>query len=220
MPDNIYNFSLDLLTPCLFGFILYHVFSIYQADLLSLLVSFFLPAIIYCFLFAGAPHQGMGKSTFWGGLFCYVLSFLLVLNYSFDSSAPVVEKYFLANKYVVSVGSDDEGYAGEAYYFDLIHPDSISTPAYWVDIDQKTCKYYHHSWKYKMIKLENETFMILDKKTSSNLKHQCYFLLQKTNGPIHKRITTELQYAQFEKGDTFNIEKHRGLWGIEWLTYR
>jgi hypothetical protein len=73
---------------------------------------------------------------------------------------------------------------------------------------------------YKMIKLGNATFMILDKKTASGFKHQCSFLLQQTNGPIHKRVITEQQYAQFEKGDIFNIENHSGLLGVEWSTYR
>ena len=220
IPDNIYNFFLDLPTPCLYGFMLFHIFSIYQADFLSLAVSVFLPGILYHFLFAREPKQRMGKTIFWGGLFCYVLSFLLTLNYSFDFSNPAVEKYFLANKYSVTVGSDYEGAQGEYYYFDLIHVDSISTPAYWVEVTQKTCNRYHNSWKYKMIELENETFMILDRKIHSTFKHQCSFLLQKTNGPIHKKLITEQQYAQFEEGDTFNIEKHRGLGGIEWLTYR
>lgn len=220
IPDNIYNFFLDLLTPCLYGFLLFHILSIYQADFLSLAVSFFLSAIIYYFLFAREPNQGMNKITFFGGMFCYVLSFLLALNYSFDFSNPAVEKYFLANKYSVTVGSDYDGAQGDYYYFDLIHVDSIATPVHWVEVNQKTCNHYHNSWKYRMIELENETFMILDRKIHSTFKHQCSFLLQKTNGSIQKRLITEQQYSRFEEGDTFNIEKHKGLWGIEWLTYR
>lgn len=219
MPDNIYNFLLDLVTPCLYGFILYHVFSIYQSDFLSISVSFFLPGIIYCYLFGREPGQGMGNRIFWGGLFCYVSSFILVLNYSFDISNPVVEKYVLAKKYIAAVGSEQDGYS-DNYYFDLVHADSISTPAYWEAVDRKTCSYYHHNWMYKTIKLENATFMILGKKTTSDFKHQCNFLLQKINGPITTKITTALQYGQFEKGDTFNVEKHRGLLGIAWSTYR
>jgi hypothetical protein len=196
---------------------LFHIFTIYEADFVLLSVGVFLTGIMYCILFGREPNQGMGKRTFWGGVFCYVLSFLLVLNYSFDFSTPVVEKYFLAKKYTAVV--DYEGNKGEDYYFDLIHVDSISTSADWVDVNRKSCSYYHNSWKYKTIKLGNETFMVLDKRTQSDIKHQCSFLVQKINGTIHKRIT-ELQYSRFEKGDTFNIEKHRGILGIEWLTYR
>lgn len=57
LPDNIYNFFLDLITPCLYGFLLYHLLSVYQADLLTLLVSVFLPGIMYCFLFMREPDQ-------------------------------------------------------------------------------------------------------------------------------------------------------------------
>jgi hypothetical protein len=219
-PDNIYNFFLDLATPCLYGFLLYHVLAVYEADLLLLLVSVFLPAIMCCVLFMREPGEGMGKRTFWAGIVCYVLSFILVLNYSFDSSSPVVEKYFLTKKFYSTTGSDANGDKGESFYFDLIHVDSIATSANWVSVDKKACQYYHNSWMYKEIKLENETFIVLDKKTSSNPVHQCSFLVKKINGPVDFRIITELQYSQYEKGDTFNVEKHKGLLGIAWLTYK
>lgn len=217
--DNIYTFLLDLITPCLYGFLLYHILSIYESDLLVLLVSLFLPAFMYTFLFAREPGQGMSKRTLWGGIFGYLLSLLLVLNYSFDRSRPVLDQYFLAKKFSAITGSDAAGDKGESFHFNLIHIDSISPSANWVAIDQKACQYYHNSWMYKMYKLENETYMVLDKKTYSNHMHQCSLLLQKINGPVQSRVTTELQYAQFEKGDTFSIEKHKGVLGITWMTY-
>lgn len=221
IPDNIYNFWLDLLTPCLYGFLLFHVLSIYDFDFLLLAVSIFLPAIIYILLFAGDGIPIMNKGIFWGGLLCYVLTFLLSLNYTFDFSNPVVEKYFLANKHYSTNSSDHDGAAGEdTYYFDLIHIDSISTPAQWVEVNQQTYYRYRDSWKYKRIKFDNEEFMILDKKAPPSLKLQYHFLLQKTNGPFQVKDMTELQYSRFEKGNTLHIEKHTGLLGMEWLTYR
>lgn len=217
--DNIYNFLLDLITPCLYGFLLYHILCIYESDFLVLLVSLFLPAFMYTFLFAREPDQGISKRTLWGGIFGYMLSLLLVLNYSFDRSRPVLEQYLLAKKSYVTTGSDAAGDKGESFYFNLIHVDSISSSANWVAIDQKACQYYHNSWMYKTIKLENETFMVLGKKAFSNHMHQCSLLLQKINGTVQSRVITELQYAQFEKGDTFHIAKHKGLLGITWVTY-
>lgn len=219
-PDNVYNFLADLLTPCLYGFILFHVLSVYHSPFLSLSVSVFLPVIIYTYSFAGdAPV--MSKGIFWSGLFCYVLTFVLTLNYVFDFSNPVVEKYFLARKYYGTTMAEDGGGPGEnVYYFDLIHIDSISTSAHWVAVNQQTYHCYHDSWLYKTIKFDDATFMILDKKETPFPKRQYYLLLQATNGPFQTKNITELQYARFEKGDTFHIEKHKGLLRLAWLTYR
>lgn len=219
-PDNIYNFLSDLLTPCLYGFILFHVLSIYHSPFLSLSVSLFLPAIIYTYLFAGdAPV--MSKGIFWSGLLCYVLTFLLALNYVFDFSNPVVEKYFLARKYYGTTLAEDGGGPGEdVYYFDLIHIDSMATPAHWVEVNQQTYYRYHDSWRYKRIEFDDALFMILDRKETPFPKRQHYLLLQAINGPFQARNITELQYARFEKGDTFHIERHKGFLGLSWLTYR
>lgn len=220
IPDNMYNFWLDLFTPCLYGFILFHVLSIYDSSLLSLAVSIFLPAIVYTFLFAGDGITVMSKGIFWSGLTCYVLFFLVTLNYVFDLSKPVVEKYFLAKKYAVTTLAEDGGPGGDAYYFDLIHVDSVSAPAQWIEVNQKMYNSYQHSWKYKRITLDSTVFIILDKKGKSAGRPPYYFLLLKTNGPFYAKIMTEPDYARFENGDTFHVEKHRGMLGVEWLTYR
>lgn len=218
-PDNIYNFLLDLVTPCLYGFILFHVLSVYQSEFLSLSVSIFLPAIIYCFLFGGAPVPVMSKGIFWGGLLSYVLTFLLVVNYAFDTSNPSVEKYFLANKYYTTAPYDHGTAGGNVYYFDLIYVDSISNPAQWVEVNQKTYGQYRSSQKYKRMKIEDAEFMILDKKETPFAKRQYYFLLQEVNGPFEAKHMEEPEYAKFEEGDTFHIEKHKGLLGVRWVTY-
>ncbi|MRG44602.1 hypothetical protein GFS24_05730 [Chitinophaga sp. SYP-B3965] len=131
-----------------------------------------------------------------------------------------MEKYFIAKKYSATTGSDHNGDKGENFYFDLIHADSISSSTHWEEVDRKDCDYYHYNWMHKRIKSGNETFMILDKKTYSGPHHQCSFLLQKINGPVEARFMTEPEYDRFEKGDTFHIEKHKGVLGVEWLTYR
>lgn len=218
-PDNIYNFLLDLFTPCLYGFILFHVLSIYQSEFLSLSVSIFLPAIIYCFLFGGDPAPVMSKGIFWGGLVCYVLTFLLTLNYAFDTSNPAVEKYFLANKYYSTAPYDHGAAGGNNYYFDLIHVDSISTPAQWVEVNQKTYGQYRSSQKYKRMKFGETEFMILAKKETPFAKRQYYFLLQEANGPFQAKHIEESDYSRFEEGDTFHIEKHKGFLGVGWVTY-
>ncbi|SFO89595.1 hypothetical protein SAMN05428949_6897 [Chitinophaga sp. YR627] len=215
-PDNILTFCLDLLTPCLYGFVLYHMLSVYETKFLSVLVSIFLPGIVYCYLFAGKTYHRMDKSILWGGLFCYALPLLLALNYSFDYSRPSIEKYFLINKFSTTIGSDTEGYS-DNYYFDLIHTDSIAKIAHWEDVDQKSCAYYRDDWMYKMIKLKNETFLISARKMPANSKLQCSFLLRRINGTVFRKVSTEQQYSHFERGDTLHVEKHRGLIGIKWL---
>ena len=220
-PDNIYNFLLDLLTPCLYGFLLFHVLSIYNAPFWALAVSVFLPAIIYTYLFAGDPVTTMSKRIFWAGLFCYVLAFLLALNYAFDFSNPAVEKYLLVKKYYVTTVAEDGGGPGEdVYYFDLIPIDSVSTPATWVGVNGQTYHRYHDNWRYKKIALDSVAFLILDKREKTYPQPQYDLLLLETNGTVLAQHMTEAQYARFEKGDTFHIEKHRGLLGLLWCTYR
>ncbi len=219
-PDNIYNLLLDLITPCLYGFILFHVLSVYQSEFLSLSVSLFLPAIIYCFLFGREPVPVMSKGIFWGGLLSYILTFLLTLNYAFDSSNPAVEKYFLANKYYASVPYDHGDAGSDQYYFDLIHVDSISNPAQWVEVNQKTYGQYRGGQQYKRMKFGDAEYMILAKKETPFAKRQYYFLMQKVNGPFQAKNISESAYAQFEEGDTFHIEKHKGFLGLGWATYR
>lgn len=189
--------------------------SVYEAKFLSVLVSIFLPAVVYYYLFAGETNHRMDKGIFLAGLFCYVLPFLLVLNYSFDFSHPVIERYFLINKSLATTGSDTEGYS-DNYYFDLIHTDSIATIAHWEDVEEKSCAYYSDNWMYKVIKLRNEIFLISGKTTPQNRKPQCSFLLRRINGPVFRKVATERQYSHFERGDTLNMEKRKGLLGIEW----
>ncbi|MGF6850942.1 hypothetical protein QFZ51_006177 [Chitinophaga sp. W3I9] len=219
-PDNIYNFLLDLVTPCLYGFILFHILSIYQSAFLSLAVSIFLPAIIYCFLFGGDPVPVMSKGIFFSGLLCYVLTFLLAVNYTFDTSTPSVEKYFLANKYYTTAAYEYGTEGGNNYYFDLIHVDSISSHAQWVEVNQKTYGQYRSSQKYKRMKFGEEEFMILGRKETPFAKRQYYFLLQEVNGPFEAKHMEESEYSRFEEGDTFHIEEHKGFLGIGWVTYR
>jgi hypothetical protein len=221
LPENIYNFLADLFTPCLYGFILFHVLSVYHAPFLSLAVSVFLPAIIYTFLFAGDPAPVMSKWILWGGLFGYVFTFLLTLNYVLDASNPVVDKYLLARKYYVTTLAEDGGGAGEdIHYFDLIHIDSIATPAQWIPVNQRTYHRYHDHWKYKKIVLDSATFMILDKKETKYPEARYYLLLLEAKGPVLAQHITEQQYAMFENDDIFHIEKHSGWLGLKWLTYR
>ncbi|HEY9260179.1 hypothetical protein [Chitinophaga sp.] len=219
-PDNMYNFLLDLLTPCLYGFILFHVLSIYQSPFLSLSVSIFIPAIIYTYLFAGDPTPVMSKGVFWSGLCCYVLTFLLTLNYVSDFSNPVIEKYLLARKYYVTAQAEDGGPGEDIFYFDLIHADSIAAPAQWMEVNQETYRRPRDNWRYKKIEFDNTTYLILDKKETTYPQHQYHLLLLEANGGFQAQHMTEPEYARYEKGDTFHIEKHKGLLGLQWLTYR
>ncbi|MCW3467844.1 hypothetical protein [Chitinophaga nivalis] len=176
---------------------------------------------MYIFLFAGQPVPVMNKGVFWGGLCCYLLAFLLVLNYAFDFSSPVVAPYLLAKKYYSTSLSDDEGGpGGDRYYFDLIHPDSMATPASWVAVSQQTYYQYRDSWQYKKISIGMEEFILMDKKQTSAFNRQYYFLLLKIIGSSYEKEMTEREYARFEKGDTFYVEQHNGLLGVKWLTYR
>lgn len=218
--DNIYSFISDLVTPCLFGFLLYHALSVYEAGLFVLLASILLPACMYCYLFAREPGYGVSGLVFWGGLLCYTVPFLFVLNYSFDGSRPLVVQYLLTKKFETTAGSDYHGDKQDIRYFDFIPLDSISETAHWVEVPGENCSYYHHSWKYKKIKLENSTYLVLNKRTASNPVHQCTFLLKEINGPVQSKVMTEQQFSRFETGDTFNVAKHRGLLGVSWFAYR
>jgi hypothetical protein len=148
------------------------------------------------------------------------LTFLLTLNYAFDVSNTVVEKYFLANKYYTTAPYDHGTAGGNNYYFDLIHVDSISTSAQWVEVDRKAYGQYRSSQKYKRMKFGDGEFMILDRKETPFAKRKYYFLLQEVNGPFQAKYIEESEYPRFEEGDTFHIEKHKGFLGIGWATYR
>jgi hypothetical protein len=228
MPDGSNMFTLCIL-PILYVFVISRILSIYDFHLLFGLFILFLPLAVY-YIFVISEHRYPdNRIRFLTTLCFYLLPFLFVINYAFDFSKPIVNRYYVIDKSEITnfTYSTEDGGTGRDvdYYLYLIDADSDVPPPMWVDITKNVHDNSNYFRINTSVTIDKETYKIFDKKKevdtmSSRATHfKYYFLLQKNM--VYKRINVEWKvYNRMKKGHYVFKEVQSGLLGINRTTYR
>jgi hypothetical protein len=224
------NMMVIWILPILYAFVTMHILAVYNFSFwLSCGIIILLPTLIH-YQFVIASHLPPSNRTLLFTTMCYyIMPFLLVVNYAFDSSKPIVNRYYLIDKSEFTnftYQAEDGGTGRDAdYYLYLADADLDIPPARWVDITKNVHDNSNYFRINTSVTMEKETYKIFDKKKEVDTMSQgatrfkYYFLLQKEMA--YKCINVDWKvYNRMKKGHYVFKEIQSGLLGINRTTYR
>ncbi|WP_316845406.1 hypothetical protein [Pedobacter psychrodurus] len=228
MPDGSNTFTLCIF-PILYVFVIFHILHIYDFPLLFGLFILFLPLMVY-YVFVISEHRYPDNRIHFLTTLCfYLLPFLLVINYAFDFSKPIVDRYYVIDKSEITNATytTEEGGIGKDidYYLHLVNADKDISPAKWIDVTQEVEDNRNYFYLNKFVTLKKKTYKIFDKKKvidtiridSTHFRY--YFLLQDEIAFNRYKVQSKV-YNRLKTGNYVFREIQSGLLGINRITYK
>jgi len=224
------NMMVVWILPIVYAFVTMHILAVYNFSFwLSLGIILLVPSLVH-YQFIIVPHLPLNNRTRLFTTMCYyILPFLLVVNYAFDSSKPIVNRYYVIDKSEITnftYQAEDGGTGRDAdYYLYLVAADLDVPPARWIDFTKNVNDNSNYFRLNTSVTIEKETYKIFDKKKevdtmSSGTTHfKYYFLLQKNMA--YKLMNVDWKvYNRAKKGHYIFREIQGGLLGINRVTYK
>lgn len=224
------NMMIIWILPIVYAFVTMHILAVYNFSFwLSLGIILLLPSLVH-YQFIIVPHLPLNNRTRLFTTMCYyILPFLLIVNYAFDFSKPIVNRYYIFDKSEITnftYQAEDGGTGRDAdYYLYLVDADLDIPPARWIDVTKNVNDNSNYFRLNTSVTIEKETYKIFDKKKevdtmSSGATHfRYYFLLQKNMA--YKLINVDWKvYNRVKKGHYIFREIQGGLLGINKVTYK
>jgi len=219
--ENNSGIAAKVISPLLYLILFTHILIIYNYSFPAILIIISIPCAIFFALVKLWPDILGYKGGLLNTMCFYLLPFIFAINYSFYFAAPAVKNYWIADtgKHYFPPSSYDEGSYDE-FYFYLVPAESIPK-ASWQKVDEIMYHDYKSVFSKKLAEARFKNYEIIKRKKEIDHSRtpQYYFLLHE-KFKSRRFIVAEQVYYRFQKGDYFYIEKHRGLLGIEWTTYR
>jgi hypothetical protein len=219
--ENASGITVKVISPILYLIMFTHILIIYNFSLPIIPIILLIPCIIFFALIACWPDVLGYKNGLLSTMCFYLLPFVFAINYTFYFSKPTVIKYWIADKekHYFPPSSYDEP-ANDEYYFNLVSADSIPETS-WQKVDEVMYHDYKSVFSKKLAEIQFKNYEIIErKKEVDHFKNVLYYFLLQEKPKSTSFMVTEQIYTTFQKGDYLYIEKHRGLLGIGWTTYR
>ncbi|CAH0243961.1 hypothetical protein SRABI27_02793 [Pedobacter sp. Bi27] len=232
MPDGSNMFT-SCVFPVLYPFANSHILYLYNFPTLLALLILFIPMAIYYAFFIAERLYPDNRIKFLTTLCFYVLQFLFAVNFAFDTAKTIDKRYYVISKNeIVTGGNGPEDFETHHYYLDLVPINKNVDPPKWIEVSEKTDSTFRGVFSTKFLLWNGKPYRIFaKKKVTDTIKRKYntfllprtrlryYFLLQHDLDYERKKIKGEV-YDKFNIGSYIIIEKHPGLLGIEWITYR
>lgn len=232
MPDGSNMFTLCAL-PILYTFINSRILSVYDFNSFVAILILFAPLLVYYIFVIAAELYPDNRVRFLTTLCFYLPQFLFAINFAFDTAETSDKRYYVISKKEIVTGDNgSEGLDLHHYYLDLVPAPKNIDPPKWVEVSEKTNKEFGRVFSSKFLSWNGKPYRIFTKKqVTDTIKRKYntflrprtrlryYFLLQKDLNYERKKVKGEV-FDQFNIGSYAIIEKHPGLLGIEWTTYR
>jgi len=232
MPDGSNMFTQCAL-PILYTFINSRILSVYNFNSFVAVLILFAPLLVYYTFVIAAELYPDNRVRFLTTLCFYLPQFLFAINFAFDTAETSDKRYYVISKKEIVTGDNgSEGLDLHHYYLDLVPaPKNIDSPK-WVEVSEKTNKEFGRVFSSKFLSWNGKPYRIFTKKqVTDTIKRKYntflrprtrlryYFLLQKDLNYERKKVKGEV-FDKFNIGSYAIIEKHPGLLGIEWTTYK
>jgi hypothetical protein len=220
--ENNSGIAVTVITPVLYLILFTHILIIYNYPFPVIAILLSIPCAIFFALVQFWPDVLGYKNGLLSTMCFYLLPFIFAINYTFYFSKPTVIKYWISgarNAYFPASSFDESSY--NEYYFYLVSADSIPKAPSWQKIDEEIYYDYKSVFSKALAETRFKNYEIIERKKEvdhSNMP-QYYFLLQEKFKSTKLTVTDQVYY-RFRKSNYFHIEKHRGLLGIGWTTYR
>jgi len=224
------NMMIIWILPIVYAFLNMHILAVYNFSLwLSLGIILLLPSLVH-YQFIIVPHLPLSNRIRLFTTICYyILPFLLVVNYAFDSSRLIVNRYYIIDKSEITnytfQAEDGETGRDADYYLHLIDAKLDVLPARWIDVTKNVNDNSNYFRLNTSVTIGKETYKIFDKKKEANTMSngityfRYYFLLQKNMASQLINVDWKV-YNRMKKGHYVFKEIHSGLLGISRVNYR
>jgi hypothetical protein len=220
--ENNFGIAVTVISPILYLILFTHILIIYNYPFPVIVIILSIPCAIFFALIKFWPDILDYKNSLLSTMCFYLLPFIFAINYTFDFAKPAVKKYWITNAYKDDFpsSSNDESSSDE-YYFYLISADSIPKAPSWQKVDEEIYYDYKSFFSKALAETQFKNYEIIErKKEADHFKNVHYYFLLQEKFKSTKLMVTEQVYYRFQKGGYFHTEKHRGLLGIGWTTYR